>query len=184
MVKKYYTVAASGLGDVGIVWGLKGDRPSIVRIFLPVDSEGMDELILRHFPGALRRPHRVIDQVCMGIRKSLAGQEVAFSGKVLDMGLCKGFQRRVLMRVMRIPRGRVSTYGALAERVGVPEAARAVGNALAGNPYPLIIPCHRVIKADGFPGGFGGGPEIKKALLSREGVVFDARGRVLPQFIR
>ncbi|MEA2014068.1 MAG: MGMT family protein [Thermodesulfobacteriota bacterium] len=63
-----------------------------------------------------------------------------------------------------------------------PEAARAAGSALAGNPFPLIIPCHRVIKADGFAGQFGSGTEVKKSLLRMEGVEIDDRGKINTDF--
>ena len=78
---------------------------------------------------------------------------------------------------MGIPKGKVSTYGRLAEKSGASKGARAVGNALATNPYPLIIPCHRVIRSDGSLGGFGGGLKMKKELLLMEGITFDAKGR-------
>ena len=62
------------------------------------------------------------------------------------------------------------SYGELARRLGRPRAARAVGQALAANPVPLMVPCHRVIRADGSPGGFGGGLDLKRRLLELEGV--------------
>jgi methylated-DNA-[protein]-cysteine S-methyltransferase len=88
----------------------------------------------------------------------------------------------VLQREFRIPRGRVMSYGGLAGRIGHPRAARAVGTALARNPFPLIIPCHRTIQADGTLGGFGGGLKMKRALLEMEGVAFDRAGRVQSSF--
>ena len=65
-------------------------------------------------------------------------------------------------------------------QLGKPGAARAVGNALAANPFPLAIPCHRVVRAGGRLGGFGGGPALKRALLAQEGVTFDSAGRRQP----
>lgn len=81
------------------------------------------------------------------------------------------FTERVLRRLPAIPRGEVRTYGELAEAVGRPGAGRAVGQALRSNPYPLILPCHRVVRADGTPGGYGGVPDspIKRQLLRWEG---------------
>jgi methylated-DNA-[protein]-cysteine S-methyltransferase len=69
----------------------------------------------------------------------------------------------------------------VATRLGRPGAARAVGTALATNPFPLAIPCHRVIRSDGSLGGFGGGIEMKRALLAREGVEFRDAGHVAPR---
>jgi methylated-DNA-[protein]-cysteine S-methyltransferase len=71
------------------------------------------------------------------------------------------------------------TYGGVAAMVGVAGGARAVGNVMAGNRFPLVIPCHRVIRSDGTLGGFGGGLAMKRALLEREGVTFDKSNRVL-----
>jgi methylated-DNA-[protein]-cysteine S-methyltransferase len=82
------------------------------------------------------------------------------------------------MAEREIPRGWVSTYGRIATHLGVPGGARAVGGALARNPFPIIIPCHRAIRSDGSLGGFQGGPDMKRALLEFEGVGFSSTGRV------
>ncbi len=84
-----------------------------------------------------------------------------------------GFAGRVIAALMELPRGRLTSYGELARRCGAPGAARAVGRALAGNPLPLLYPCHRVGRADGSPGGFMGStaPEqvaLKLVLLREE----------------
>lgn len=81
------------------------------------------------------------------------------------------FQRQVLKKLQEIPRGEVRSYGWLAKRLEHPRASRAVGNALAWNPFPYIIPCHRVIRADGRLGQYsGGGDNMKARLLAYEGV--------------
>lgn len=80
------------------------------------------------------------------------------------------FQKLVWKALTKIKYGEVVTYKQLSERLGKPEAARAVGNALGKNPLPLVIPCHRVIRTDGAMGGFTGGTDIKKTLLGIEGV--------------
>ena len=81
------------------------------------------------------------------------------------------FKKKVYMEVIKIPKGSVRSYKWLAARIGKPHSCRAVGNALNKNPYPLIIPCHRIIKSDGTIGGFSKGVREKKRLLSKEGVV-------------
>ncbi|MGZ6275251.1 MAG: methylated-DNA--[protein]-cysteine S-methyltransferase [Syntrophales bacterium] len=183
MISVYYTSTATTLGDVGIVWRRKDGGATLVKIFLPAHDEGIDELIRRSFPGAVRLSHTMMKQVCRSIQNLAAGRDATSSEKALDMRVCGEFQKRVLSRVMRIQKGKVSTYARLAERSGVLKGARAVGNALAMNPYPLIIPCHRVIRSDGSLGGFGGGLKMKKELLLREGITFDAKGRVLAEFL-
>ncbi|MGD1151979.1 MAG: methylated-DNA--[protein]-cysteine S-methyltransferase [Syntrophales bacterium] len=179
----YYASTATKLGYIGIVWRRKDGGTIVMRVFLPAHDEGSDDLIQSSFPGAVRRSHRDIHELCRSIQGLAAERDVTFSEKILDMKVCGEFQRRVLSRVMRIPRGRVSTYGRLAEKSRASRDARAVGNVLAMNPYPLIIPCHRVIRADRSLGGFGGGLKMKKDLLLMEGITFDAKGRVLAKFL-
>ena len=78
-----------------------------------------------------------------------------------------------------IPRGRVSSYGLIAARIGSPGGARAVGRALATNPFPIVVPCHRAIRSDGRLGGFQGGAGMKRALLEQEGIAVSPEGRVV-----
>jgi methylated-DNA-[protein]-cysteine S-methyltransferase len=90
----------------------------------------------------------------------------------LDWSLVTGFQRRVLRELAEgVPYGAVVGYQDLADRVGEPDAARAVGTAMGANPLPVVVPCHRVIESGGGIGGFGGGLEIKRTLLALEGVL-------------
>ena len=81
------------------------------------------------------------------------------------------FQRAVLLACSRIPKGQTRTYSQIARAIGKPKAARAVGNALAKNPFAPLIPCHRVVKSDGSPGGYSGkgGVKTKRRLLAAEG---------------
>lgn len=83
---------------------------------------------------------------------------------------CTAFEEKVYAAVSRIPRGEVKSYAWVAERIGIPGAARAVGNALNKNPLPGIIPCHRVIRSNGTIGGFSRGVRRKRAMLKKEGV--------------
>ncbi|MDT0344727.1 methylated-DNA--[protein]-cysteine S-methyltransferase [Streptomyces litchfieldiae] len=90
----------------------------------------------------------------------------------LDWSLASGFTEQVLRELAAsVPYGSVVGYGELAERVGDPDAARAVGAAMGANPLPVVVPCHRVVAADGGIGGFGGGLETKRELLALEGVL-------------
>ncbi|MGC0332709.1 methylated-DNA-[protein]-cysteine S-methyltransferase [Streptomyces sp. SAI-170] len=90
----------------------------------------------------------------------------------LDWSLISGFNRQVLRELASgVPYGTVVGYGDLAERVGQPGAAQAVGAAMGSNPLPVVVPCHRVVESDGGLGGFGGGLETKRKLLALEGVL-------------
>ncbi len=89
----------------------------------------------------------------------------------IDWSLTHGFGRRVLQATARIPYGSVSTYGDVARRAGSPRAFRAAGNALAGNPIPIVVPCHRVVHAGGGLGGYTGGLHRKEHLLRLEGAL-------------
>ncbi|WP_212912111.1 methylated-DNA--[protein]-cysteine S-methyltransferase [Streptomyces sp. TS71-3] len=90
----------------------------------------------------------------------------------LDWSLITGFHREVLRELATgVPYGTVVGYGDLAQRVGQPGAAQAVGLAMGANPLPVVVPCHRVVESDGGIGGFGGGLETKRKLLALEGVL-------------
>ncbi len=175
-----YHIIPSAIGDVGLVRRRGGS--ALQRIFLPRKGVPTHELIGKAFPGAIPGKRRG-DALCVQLRAFLAGANVEFSLGDLDFADIGDFARRVLAADHAIPRGRVMTYGGLAARLGVPGAGRAVGNVMAQNPFPLIIPCHRVIGSDRGLHGFGGGLSMKKALLMMEGVAFDGLGRVLPQYI-
>lgn len=101
------------------------------------------------------------------VAQYLAGQRRRFSVPV-DLGALPSFQAKVLVTVRRIPFGQVISYATLAARVGHPAAARAVGNALAANPAPLLVPCHRVVRRDGTWGRYALGARVKTALLRLE----------------
>ena len=89
----------------------------------------------------------------------------------VDLSPLPRFQREVLEELVRVPYGHVDTYGALAKRIGKPQAARAVGGALNRNPVPIVVPCHRIVGASGSLTGYGGGLERKEALLGLEGAI-------------
>lgn len=166
-------------GRVILAWSLKGSRSKIERVFLPAPGLKARELAERVFPDAVRGSCEEIDAIAARIASFLGGDNIRFSLVDVRMDLCSEFQSRVLRTEHAIPRGRVSTYGKIAACVGSPGAARAVGRSLARNPFPIIIPCHRSIRSDGTPGGYQGGPAMKRALLEMEGIEFDPHGRVL-----
>ncbi|HVL80267.1 MAG TPA: methylated-DNA--[protein]-cysteine S-methyltransferase [Actinomycetota bacterium] len=102
-----------------------------------------------------------------------AGERTSFD-LPLDLSLATGFTRRVLAETARIPYGEVRTYGQVAEAIGAPRAARAVGGALNRNPVGIVVPCHRVVGSSGSLVGFGGGLHRKERLLELEGALATA----------
>jgi methylated-DNA-[protein]-cysteine S-methyltransferase len=107
------------------------------------------------------------DEVRRQLDEYFAGTRTRFELRV-DRRLIGGFQDATLRATERVRYGRTATYGELAERIGHPRAARAIGNALGANPVPIVIPCHRVLRAGGQLGGYGGGVSRKQRLLDLE----------------
>ena len=111
---------------------------------------------------------RLPEDMAEQILDSLAGRR-RFSGRI-DLSHLTPFQRRVLQKIRTIPAGQVRSYRWVAKAIGAERAVRAVGTALAKNPVPLLVPCHRVIRSDGRLGEYsGGGPSVKAKLLAFEG---------------
>ncbi|MDI6850736.1 MAG: MGMT family protein [bacterium] len=99
------------------------------------------------------------------------GEKIDFSEFELDFERLTPFQKKIYTYLREnVTHGKTITYGKLAEKVGLSGGARAIGNAMAKNPFPIIVPCHRVLKSGNKIGGFGGGIEWKKYLLRLEGV--------------
>ncbi len=95
-------------------------------------------------------------------------------GSRFDLRSVTEFERAVLLKAREIPRGQVRTYGWIARQIGHPAAVRAVGSALRKNPVPVLIPCHRVVRSDGFIGEYAlGGSDNKRAILTAEGVALE-----------
>lgn len=112
------------------------------------------------------------DGLLADLQAALAGKKTRLE---FDLRGLSPFERSVLMKALEIPRGQIRPYAWIAREIGRPKAVRAVGTALARNPIPLLIPCHRVVRSDGLIGNYGlGGPANKRALLTWEGVHLDA----------
>ena len=112
--------------------------------------------------------HQILQEAVSELREYFAGERQEFSVP-LDL-LGTPFQKQVWEELMRIPFGQTASYKQIAERIGNPKATRAVGAANGKNPVCIIVPCHRVIAADGSLGGYSGGLPFKRGLLSIEGV--------------
>jgi methylated-DNA-[protein]-cysteine S-methyltransferase len=171
-------VEATAFGPVALAWDRFAGAPRIVRVLLSKPGVPATARIRELFPDARPGSCPRIDGTAAEIRRFLDGEDVAFSLDVAALATRPPFQQRVLRAEHAIPRGQVSTYGLIARHLGRPGASRAVGNALATNPFPLLVPCHRAVRADGALGGYQGGPSMKRVLLEREGITFDRAGRV------
>ena len=167
---------SSSLGTFAVVWLERRGTPVVRRILLP--NEQLLWSIDSAFPGARPGRHITITKLAHAIRDFLHGADITFPLDRIALDLCSPFQRGVLRAEHRIPRGHVSTYGGIAAHLGSPNLARAVGRALATNPFPIIIPCHRAIASGGRLGGYQGGLAMKRILLAHEGVSFTDDGRI------
>ena len=169
-------------GPVHITWTRSQSGPKVQRITLSSDLWGgataQDDV-----PGCGETPDYRSQALVARMQSFLQGDDVQFDIYLLDLDRCPPFQRRVLLAEYGIPRGYVSTYGRIARHLDSPGAARAVGNALAKNPFPLVIPCHRVLRSDGRPGGFQAGLAMKWRLLEMEGIRFREDGRAFMEHI-
>jgi len=159
-----YTTIDSPLGPLLLAATPKG----LVRVAYDVEDHDrvLDTLSQRLSPRVLRAPRR-LDAAARELDEYFSGQRRVFD-LPLDLSLSKGFRQLVQRHLPEIGYGQTRTYRQVAELVGNPQAVRAVGTACATNPLPVVVPCHRVLRADGTPGGYVGGPGAKQALLSLE----------------
>jgi len=147
--------------------GLIGSATGLRRILLPQPSpEAVLHLIAQNSPKAIADPAPFGD-LPDRLRRYFAGEQVAFTD-ALDMAGATPFSRAVWQATRLIPYGETRSYSWIALQIERPEAWRAVGQALAKNPFPIIVPCHRVLGKDGNLCGFSGGLEMKKRLLEIE----------------
>ena len=171
LVSVAYAHAESPFGDLLVAATPKG----LVKVgFLHTASEDamLGELAERLSPRVLHAPAR-LDDARRQLDEYFAGHRRRFEIRT-DRSLITGFARAVLAQTARIPYGSYLTYGEVAAEAGNPRAHRAAGSALARNPIPIVIPCHRVLRSGGVVGNYGGGPEMKSSLLRMEGAT--ARG--------
>lgn len=132
-------------------------------------DDALDELTGDFGVRVLRLPRRV-DAVRRELDEYFEGRRREFDLE-LDLSPVGSFHREALRELARVPYGQVTTYGALAAKVGHPKAARAIGGAMNRNPIPIVLPCHRVVGANGALTGYAGGLDVKRKLLHLEGVM-------------
>jgi methylated-DNA-[protein]-cysteine S-methyltransferase len=159
-----YTTIDSPVGTLLLAATPRG----LVRVAYDVEDHDrvLDTLSHRISPRVLRAPRR-LDAAARELGEYFGGRRRVFD-LPLDLSMSAGFRQLVQRRLPEIGYGQTRTYGQVAELVGNPRAVRAVGTACATNPLPVVVPCHRVLPANGAVGGYIGGSEAKKALLRLE----------------
>ena len=171
MAGRGYTIFDTGLGRCGIAWGHLG----VIGVQLPEAREiETRRRMLRQYPDAReQRPPPNVEIAIEGIGALLRGNPADLSDVTLDMTGIHAFNQRVYELTRAIPRGETRTYGDVATRLGASGAARSVAQAIARNPFMIVVPCHRVLE----PGGYAdrispnGGVISRRRLLSIEGSV-------------
>jgi methylated-DNA-[protein]-cysteine S-methyltransferase len=167
LVDVAYGAYESPLGELTVMVTARG----LVRLSYPGEGihEQLDELARTVSPRVLEAPERT-DEVRRQLDGYFAGRRRTFEVPI-DWALVRGFAGEVLRATSRIPFGAVSSYREIAAAAGSPNAYRAAGNALGSNPVPIVVPCHRVLHAGGGLGGYTGGLDRKRYLLTLEGVL-------------
>jgi methylated-DNA-[protein]-cysteine S-methyltransferase len=179
MEYRFSSTFASPFNNFTIVWKETGSGVRISRIFLSDPKLNSEVKALKSFNQIKGKSTLSITFLGEKIQQFFRGETVKFDLEILDFRSCYELQKKVLIAEFNIPRGWVSTYKRIANHLGIPKGARGVGNALARNPFPIIIPCHRAIKTNGDLGGFQGGINMKRTLLELEGIEFSERGKVI-----
>ncbi|MBV8512241.1 MAG: methylated-DNA--[protein]-cysteine S-methyltransferase [Xanthobacteraceae bacterium] len=168
MTAAYFALFDTAIGVCGIAWTEHG----VCGVQLPEpNAETARARLRRRVAGACEHPPiEMIQRTIDGIAALLAGRPSDLSAVVLDVTGIPPFHQRVYALTRRIPAGGTASYGEIATQLGEPGMARAVGEALGRNPFPLIVPCHRVLAAGGKFGGFSarGGVATKMRLLAIE----------------
>jgi methylated-DNA-[protein]-cysteine S-methyltransferase len=170
-------IAGEGLADVSYgpadsPFGtllLASTRRGLVRLAFPEESlDHMLERLAQRVSPRIVEAHGQLDEARRELDEYFSGHRRSFE-LALDWSLIAGFGRRVLRVTSQIPYGGVLSYAEVAADAGSPRGFRAAGNALGANPLPIVVPCHRVLRSGGSLGGYGGGVERKRWLLTLEG---------------
>ena len=168
MTARGFALFDTAIGACGIAWGERG----LVGVQLPEASAARTRARMRRrFPATAEAPPPPsVQRTIEGIVQLLQGEASDLAAIALDMAGVPSFDRRVYEVARTIPPGATLSYGDIAARLSAPGEARAVGQALGQNPFPLVVPCHRVLAAGGKVGGFSanGGIATKLRLLSIE----------------
>jgi methylated-DNA-[protein]-cysteine S-methyltransferase len=166
LVDVAWAVAETPIGSLTVA----ATDAGLVRVEFGHQEDTLEHLAREISPRVVRFPQR-LDRVRHQLDEYFEGSRRDFDVEI-DWQLSHGFRRKVLEALFaEVGFGHVVSYGELAERVGNPKASRAVGTAMATNPIPIVVPCHRVLRSGGALGGYGGGLPVKEFLLRHEGAM-------------
>lgn len=175
-----YCVFETPAGTCGLAWSADG----LTQVQLPEETPVATEARIAHRSGAPRchDPPAAVSGIAQRMCAYFNGAEIDFADVVLDMRGLSDFNAKTYTALRAFGWGQVTSYGALAKAIGDPGGARAIGAAMGANPWPLIVPCHRVLAASGKIGGFSahGGRETKRHMLQLERIDADGAAPLLP----
>ncbi|NHI82866.1 MAG: methylated-DNA--[protein]-cysteine S-methyltransferase [Candidatus Thorarchaeota archaeon] len=177
----YHCIFETAFGHCGIVYRLANEKALAIHIMLPQSKSQLARTLSQRFPSTLTKENSRVEELVRRIQRFFLGDSSRITMDYVDTSVCNKFQLDVLLEERRIPRGMTSSYGRLASEIGT-RGIRAVGNALARNPFPVVVPCHRAVRSDRTLGGFQGGLDMKRRILEMEGVRFDSAGRVHAEY--
>lgn len=160
------------IGEIGIVWD---DNSKLLKqVILPERATGKQNYSQIAFHGVITEtsPSEEVFRLMSDIKDVILGKNVTFNIDKFDFSDMTEFQKKVLAKQSEIPHGKVITYKKLAQLIGKPKSARPVANVLSNNLFPLVIPCHRTVRADWTLGGYAGTSDgyYKKFILEHEGI--------------
>ena len=158
-----YSLFPTSWGWMGVV----GSENGVKKIILPQKSPETVHRLMRQEDRNLQEGTAYFTELCLRLKKYINGDRVRFEDKI-DFHKASPFQLQVWDATCSIPWGETRSYGWIAQQIGRPHHSRAVGQALASNPVPLVIPCHRVVGQDGYLTGYRGGVPLKKYLINME----------------
>jgi O-6-methylguanine DNA methyltransferase len=160
-----YATLPTPIGNVQVAWNGLG----VSTLDRARDDATFEQRFAAEVGRPLRRAEAVPERLARAIERRLAGDRRV--KLPLDLRGRTSFEQAVWLKALEIPRGEVRPYGWIAAEIGRPRAVRAVGTALAHNPVPLVVPCHRVVRSDGLLGNYSlGGPGVKRQILAAEGL--------------
>lgn len=177
---RFYYVLASCIGELGIIWGSDFDtKPLVEQILLPLPSMTIEQRILKNSSQVEKKESVYFSRLNDFLQHDLLSGYDTIETKIFDFSVYTDFEKKVLTALRRIPCGTTVSYGQFANSLGVPGGARAIGNVMKKNRFPIVFPCHRIIASSGELGGFSGGIELKRKLLLNEGIRFNVHGRII-----